>query len=868
MLYLKNRVWALALVLICFGLNGQIISTIQVNDQEPSHLSPIAKKVFDTRSQYGIFPSMQPLQLSGVALKTYRGAATDKIKTVEADPMVLRKLLRDKPSFVSLQIPVNDREFATLDLVQVNLLASGFNVFTSDQQKTPQNYMPGLFYRGVVQGAEGSSIAAISVFENEIIGSFTSGDGNMVIQPSYDAPGIMILYNDRDFTPELPFDCLTDELPAFEREISPRGIQAEGDCVRVYIECDYALNQNKGGVANTVNWITAVFNNVATLYSNESINTAISEVFVWTSADGYSKTSSSTALNQFKSLRTTFNGDLAHLAALGGNNIGGVAWLDVLCTNYRYAYSNISSGYSNVPTYSWTVEVMTHEMGHNLGSNHTHWCGWTGGALDNCYTPEGTCSKGPAPTNGGTIMSYCHLTSYGINFNNGFGTQPGNKIRAEVAAATCLSPGCGGSGCNPPTGLNITNITQNSATANWNTVSGATSYKFEYKTNAGSTWTVATTTNPTYNMTGLSAGTLYNTRVKAVCNSGESTYSSTVNFTTSGGGGTCGTPTNLAASNITETSATVSWSAVSGALSYNFQYKLASSSTWTQVNVPSTAVNMTGMTPGTTYNVRVQAVCNGGNSSFTSTVSFTTLTGYCASKGNNASYEWVKRVNIGTIDRSSGNDGGYYNGTAMVTDVSKGNTYTLNYQAGSTGGSGKLYWRVWIDFNNNKSFNDAGEQVVSMNSTSTGLLSANITIPAGASTAQVRMRVSLKYGGYASSCQTFSYGEVEDYSINIKAAGTLINPDLGLALNELQDLQVTPNPFQETLQVGFFAASEQNVQLSLLDPLGRVLSTQSMAAQTGMNQVVLNTRQLKAGGYYLKINTSNKQYHRKLIKLE
>ncbi len=868
MLNLKNRVWLLALICVQFALNAQNIPTIQVNDQDPSHLTPIAKKVYLTKNQFGVFPSYQPIQLSGVSLKTYRGAAADKIRSIESDPVVMRKLLRDKPSFVSLQIPVNAREFTTLDLVRVNLMASGFNVFTSENQKTPYSYPSAIYYRGVVQGSDGKSIASISVFENEIIGSFTTGDGNMVIQPSYDAPGQMILYNDRDFTPDLPFECLTDDLPDFPREASPRGIQAEGDCVRVYLECDYALYQNKGGTTNTVNWITAVFNNVATLYDNENINTAISEVFVWTTPDSYSKTSSSTALNQFKTLRTTFNGDLAHLAALGGNNIGGVAWLDVLCSNYRYAYSNISSTYSNVPTYSWTIEVMTHEMGHNLGSNHTHWCGWTGGALDNCYTPEGTCSKGPAPTNGGTIMSYCHLTAYGINFNNGFGTQPGDKIRAEVAAATCLSPGCGGSGCNAPTGLAISNITQNSATATWNTVSGATSYKFEYKTNAGATWTVVTTTNPNYNMTGLASGTTYNTRVKAVCNSGESTYSSTVNFTTSSGGGGCNTPTNLAASNITETTATISWSAVSGALSYNFQYKLASSSTWQQANVTGTAVNMSGMSPATAYNVRVQAVCNGGNSAFTSTLTFTTLAGYCASKGNNASYEWVKRVNIGTIDRSSGNDGGYYNGTALVTDVSKGNTYTLNYQAGTTGGSATLYWRVWIDFNNNKSFNDAGEQVVSMNSNSTGLLSANIAIPSGAATAKVRMRVSMRYGGYASSCQTFPYGEVEDYSINIKAAGTLINPGDGLAIQAIQDLEVNPNPFQQTLQISFNAPADQEVQLNILDPLGRVLTSEKVVALEGINRYTLNTSHLLAGGYYFQLTTGNNQFHKKLIKLE
>jgi len=278
---------------------------------------------------------------------------------------------------------------------------------------------------------------------------------------------------------------------------------------------------------------------MATLYANETISTQISTIFIWTSADSYNNTSSSTALSQFRSLRTSFNGDLAHLVSLGGNNLGGVAYVDVLCNNsYRYAYSNISASYSTVPTYSWTVEVMTHEMGHNLGSRHTQWCGWSSGALDNCYTTDGGCAPGPAPTNGGTIMSYCHLTSYGINFNNGFGTQPGNVIRSEVSSTSCLSATCSsGSSCGTVTGLSATAITTTSATVNWSGVSGATSYTLQWKLASSSSWTtISNLTGTSRNLTGLSAGTSYNYQVRASCGSTLGAYSATATFTTTAAG--------------------------------------------------------------------------------------------------------------------------------------------------------------------------------------------------------------------------------------------------------------------------------------------------------------------------------------------
>lgn len=758
-------------LLFSFQLQSQI-TEIKVNEDEMHPVSKVAQSVKDIRKSGALFQDIKALQFSKHQEFASRNKMSDKMSVLETNPSVLRTVVKEAPQLVSLSIPKNDRESVRLLLIKVNPFAEGFNVFTSSQDKIPFDYLPGVYYRGVVEGNENNSVASISIFENEVIGSFTYENGNMVIQPSYSKSGEMIFFNDKDINEGNHFNCFSDQLEEIQKPIQPRGFSSVDNCVRVYIECDYALFQNKGGTANTVNWITSVFNNLATLYANESINTTISEIFVWTTADSYSKTSSIEALNQFKNARPSFNGDIAHLAALGGSNLGGVAWLDVLCSSYKYAYSNISSTYQNVPVFSWTVEVMTHEMGHNLGSSHTQWCGWNGGALDNCYTTEGGCAAGPAPTNGGTIMSYCHLTSYGINFNNGFGPQPGNKIRTEVAASSCLSPGCGGGGgsCNTPSGLNISGITQTTATGSWSSVSGATSYTFEYKTNSGSTWTAVSTGTTSYNITGLTGNTQYNARIKAICSSGSSAYSTTINFTT-GSGTSCGMPVNLSAAAITQSTATISWAAVSGANSYNFQYKLNSASTWSQINVTTTGVNMSGMNPATSYSVRVQSVCGTSQSDFTSAVSFTTSSGYCISKSQSTAYEWIKRVNLGTIDRTSASDAGYFNGTSLVANLIKGNSYTLNYQAGSTGSSGTLYWKVWIDFNNNNSFDDANENIITNASSSTVLQSATFLVPEGASTANVRMRVSMKYGGYPTSCMTFSYGEVEDYTINIQSPG-------------------------------------------------------------------------------------------------
>lgn len=93
------------------------------------------------------------------------------------------------------------------------------------------------------------------------------------------------------------------------------------------------------------------------------------------------------------------------------------------------------------------------------------------------------------------------------------------------------------------------------------------------------------------------------------------------------GGGTCNAPANLAVSNITTTSATASWTAVSGAVNYTFEYKASSATTWTSASGTGTTASMTGLVASTTYNTRVRTNCSGASSSYSTVVNFTTSAG-------------------------------------------------------------------------------------------------------------------------------------------------------------------------------------------------------------------------------------------------
>lgn len=590
---------------------------------------PVAAAVQQFRDQGGRFQTLN-IFASAPQRDAAAGAVAPNAEFLTLDPRQLSNTVEKASSALTLHLPYHG-ETLTLDLLETDVYTGDFSVVTSTSGNEPVSYRPGRHYRGALRG-DGRSVVALSIFAGEIMGLIADDrHGDLVLgrldRPQNDSE--YILYADQDLTVQNPFSCQAVEIDPSEKPRKSADHPEVSGCVRVYFETDYELFQNKGSVQATVDYVAGAFNQLAALYANEEISVTLSQVYVWVTPDSYSISSSSTALNQFKALRKSYNGDIAHLVSIGGSNLGGIAYVDVLCApSYAYAFSDINTSYSSVPTYSWTVEVLTHEMGHNLGSPHTQSCSWPGGAIDNCFTTEGGCAPGPEPVNGGTIMSYCHLTGYGINFNNGFGALPGDKIRNEVANATCLAASCAPAGsCQAPKTLTVSNVNGSGATVSWTAVTGATAYAITWRAVGAASWSSANNATSPYTLTGLPANDEIEVRVQSVCGSNLSDYSYGVIFITSGssgGGTTCGAPANLSATAGSTTSASVSWTAVSGASSYQLSYKTSAATTWSApVNIGGTSYTLSGLTAATTYDVRVAASCAGVLSGY-STTSFTT----------------------------------------------------------------------------------------------------------------------------------------------------------------------------------------------------------------------------------------------------
>ena len=367
-----------------------------------------------------------------------------KYDLFEIDLSELQKvLLSDDNAFINLSIPSESRSKLNLKLVEVDILAPNGYVTTKPSGETVK-VNPGKHFRGIVKG-DSQSVVAISFFEDEIMGFISeSGKPNLVLG-RLKGQQTHVLYEDSDLKDELGFICDTAESDIeysdSDLKDANNGSRALSDCVRIYLEVDYDIYQDKGSnVTSVTNFITGLFNQVATMYANEQINIVLSPLNIWTQPSPYNSTSSSGMLNDFLANTGAFDGDLAQLLSYKAS--GGIAYVDQLCSSnpdYSKSFSSINSTYQTVPTYSWSVMVITHEFGHLFGSSHTHACAWNGNntAIDGCYTTEGNCSDPGIPSGGGTVMSYCHLTSTGVNLNLGFGPQPGNLIRNRVTNASC-----------------------------------------------------------------------------------------------------------------------------------------------------------------------------------------------------------------------------------------------------------------------------------------------------------------------------------------------------------------------------------------------------------------------------------------------
>jgi len=503
----------------------------------------VAKKVQELEKQRIDFKPFSVLQVVTSPQYNFDKVVENAtIATIKNE--VVNDIVANKYQFIELTIPYNG-SIVTLDLYQVNLFAEGFHVDTDKSKNIA--YQKGVYYRGIVKG-DYNSIASFNFFNNELNGLVSNDELTNLIVGKLGKEGNnsdYIVYSDANFKISNDFQCSfkdDESQPTPTTNPTQRDINSTR-CVTMYFEVDYNLFQsNSSNTTTTTNWMTSVFNNVQALYNADGITISLKSMYIWTTQDPYEGvgTTSTAYLYKFNEVRPVFDGDVGQLVGIDSGGLGGVAvGINGLCSQNNFSYSDVNFTYVSgnlpaIPTYSWTIQVITHEFGHLLGSPHTHACVWNGNntAIDNCASSaQGSSAEGyscrttpltiPSTTVKGTIMSYCHLVSnVGIKFSNGFGPQPAARVLAAVNGGTCLSTDCVNTCINTISSIDITTVTPTTAVVTWVDPGTFTAWNVRVYPFGGTAGAWIPVTTNSYNVSGLSPNTYYVVDVSPSCTAG------------------------------------------------------------------------------------------------------------------------------------------------------------------------------------------------------------------------------------------------------------------------------------------------------------------------------------------------------------
>ncbi|MBD3636979.1 MAG: T9SS type A sorting domain-containing protein [Crocinitomicaceae bacterium] len=249
-------------------------------------------------------------------------------------------------------------------------------------------------------------------------------------------------------------------------------------------------------------------------------------------------------------------------------------------------------------------------------------------------------------------------------------------------------------------------------------------------------------------------------------------------------GSLCLSPSAVTTTNINDMDADINFTAYDSADQTIIYWQESGTGSWNVVTSATSPYDLNGLTGCTDYEYYLVSVCGTDTSSATATQTFSTTgcgncidLNYCASQATDGVDEWIDNFNIDTYTNNSGNDGGYgdYTGASVISLI-PGQTYPITVTPAWSGTLYDEYSRIWIDVNQNGTFEPA-ELLYDQGTATQTPATGNVTIPGGAVLGSTRMRVQLAYQGPGQTalpdvCASFTWGEVEDYCVDIISACT------------------------------------------------------------------------------------------------
>lgn len=450
-------------------------------------------------------------------------------------------------TLVISDFPVDIQNYGTVQLHRTNQIADGNTLWMFNEQLRPGP--KAVMYKGFIQNEEGSKVR-VCVVNDRMYGMITHSNGTMTMiapQGNYDAKtGEHILASDKDprYT-ELGnmFRCESDNVAYRSPDAQPKPFAMPQSTslleVEVGVEVDVvvfnkflndAKNDYDKAYEMTQAYMYSIFAMSSSLYEDEvNVMLTVTFVKVWSDASetGYPKYNTfgsdgqamlekeAQVWSKVNNKSGLFKRDLLHMCtAYTGTGIytagiaySGTQYSGTICLQDQgYGLSTLHYGITlPVLTFAWDVEVISHEMGHNFRSPHTHSCEgniWPNNKpLDTCVLRSGSVATADAcydkpvvnhiPQDKGTIMSYCHL----LDSQNGTVLEFRPIVAAviRVGAESAVTRGCVSEPENPviklqyPLGRNTLGGGRYD-TIRW-TSAKVNTVRVEFSDNNGQSWT-------------------------------------------------------------------------------------------------------------------------------------------------------------------------------------------------------------------------------------------------------------------------------------------------------------------------------------------------------------------------------------------
>ena len=407
-----------------------------------------------------------------------------------------------RPGTLEVELDLPELGWISMELQAFCNLSSEFVIArTTNEGTREEHYMPELmtYEMTAARTASGETLQGkglMVLFKGYAQGTFTLNGRQYELAPAVESPQRLdfvrdyVLFDVAQSAATNTFSCaVADQEREIQRLSSLEQRSLVPQCVEIGLDIDNFTYNTFADCYGAIDWALGVLAGVDLVYRtelNDFITLQASYVNVWEVPEPWAGTvnDAGTMLDQLRlewnannPVLAGANWDMVHLMSKRGDTgTGGIAYLGVVCdANFACGFSSAMDNQSDFPVippnFTWNLFVVAHELGHNFGANHTHWCGWPGGpdhpdepagsfgTIHDCFDSEGGCVE-PVINEQGTIMSYCHLQPAGaiLEFHpvveqaalfptiNANGFCHGNCAAIETS--------CGSYGCTDPTACN------------------------------------------------------------------------------------------------------------------------------------------------------------------------------------------------------------------------------------------------------------------------------------------------------------------------------------------------------------------------------------------------------------------------------